>query len=858
VGAIHVNSGANQVASWINGSSQATIIRPGFGNAPDPGFSKFEATLGGMPFVLTPTTATDLSSLAAVLQQQFRAQDGGTDISVVVDGTDLQITDSQGRSFKNFALIPTSPTSLASGGKVEILNSNVSQTNVRAEVFSEVRVPVAQLNLAKQLNINNQVITGYKTVNQLVDKINASKAGVIASVEPNGEFLLKDPLGSPIRIYPTPDGNVLDIQPTTYYAQVRMVQVVRDMRVSAADIDFDKPLTINGLNLSEASYELPLNVPSSVEFGYPTTSVSASNPTNLVKALNSISSVSGIKLTDAAHTLSLELSIAGEKFVVDGINSPFYTQTIGFTAATFPAGKKITVAGLEITLPALPNASPLPGNGPLVAETVKNALLASDKFSGYTITRQNNELVLVSPRGASPFEFSTSLNIGSSNEDIDLTAGVQTITDGLIEQIAENLADNGFGWIDVKQENGALIFSNTSDKEVTLIALNSISTADPLITAKAGTIDKKFSESFVAAERDGAVVISSANESAVDSDITNSFVFKSQGNAVSPQKGITTLQGFVDRINSKAHQTGVVAELDLYGDLKLSTTDEKGTRDISIGPGKDAFGNQIANALSLESKDFDVTERLNRKLQDPLFISDIRVSFGSYGDPKKFGDPADLSKIGLRTGAYIEEGCPDELLLFVTGKGAAKVAAGFEGSPDNLRDSLRAQSFTVKFTAENRYTINDAATGTQLADRYYDPEMLEPVVDFQGLAVKLSHAPAVGDSYKIDGNFDGLGNNVNMLEMVDLNKKPTANGKTIANTYIDQINNVGNLAQQAIITQEALTVVNEQAIESRDKVSGVNLDDEAAALIRYQQAYQACAKALQVSGELFDSIIQIR
>jgi flagellar hook-associated protein FlgK len=93
---------------------------------------------------------------------------------------------------------------------------------------------------------------------------------------------------------------------------------------------------------------------------------------------------------------------------------------------------------------------------------------------------------------------------------------------------------------------------------------------------------------------------------------------------------------------------------------------------------------------------------------------------------------------------------------------------------------------------------------------------------------------------------------------VDLNKKPTANGKTLANTYIDQINSVGNLAQQAIITQEALTVVNEQAIEARDKVSGVNLDDEAAALIRYQQAYQACAKALQVSGELFDSIIQIR
>jgi flagellar hook-associated protein FlgK len=224
----------------------------------------------------------------------------------------------------------------------------------------------------------------------------------------------------------------------------------------------------------------------------------------------------------------------------------------------------------------------------------------------------------------------------------------------------------------------------------------------------------------------------------------------------------------------------------------------------------------------------------------------------------KFGDPADLANLGLRTGAYIEGGCPDDLLLFVTGKGSANVAVGFEGEPDNVRDSLRTQSLTVKFTAADRYNIIDVKTGTVLADRQYDPSVLEPVVEFNGLQIKLSHAPAVGDSYKIDGNFDGLGNNVNMLDMVDLNKKPTANGKTLANTYIDQINSVGNLAQQAIITQEALTVVNEQAIEARDKVSGVNLDDEAAALIRYQQAYQACAKALQVSGELFDAIVQIR
>jgi len=171
---------------------------------------------------------------------------------------------------------------------------------------------------------------------------------------------------------------------------------------------------------------------------------------------------------------------------------------------------------------------------------------------------------------------------------------------------------------------------------------------------------------------------------------------------------------------------------------------------------------------------------------------------------------------------------------------------------------LRSQTLKVTFTAADRYTITDTKTGTQLADRKFDASVLEPVIEYDGLSMKLTHAPAVGDSYNIDGNFDGLGNNVNMLDMVALNKKSMADGKTIANNYIDQINSVGNLAQQATITQQALQVVNDQAVAARDKVSGVNLDEEASALIRYQQAYQACAKALQISGQLFDTIEQIR
>ena len=324
--------------------------------------------------------------------------------------------------------------------------------------------------------------------------------------------------------------------------------------------------------------------------------------------------------------------------------------------------------------------------------------------------------------------------------------------------------------------------------------------------------------------------------------------------------GLTGMQQLADKINDPTlnPSPGVKASIGFYGDLILSTIDPSGSAAISVGPPKNADGTYEPNALGLEPIDYTVEERLKLQLAADPTKSSIRMSFGTYGDPPKTGSPADLAKAGLRTGAYIQGGSADDLLVFVTGQGKASVAASYSGTPVNMRDNLRSQSLVVNFTATDRYTITDAKTGTQLADRHYDPAQLEPTIDFEGLQLKLSHAPNVGDSFQVDGNQDGLGNNVNMLDMVDLAKKPVIGGKTLANTYIDQINNVGNLAQQATITQQALTVVHDQSVAARDKVSGVNLDEEAAALIRYQQAYQASAKALQISGTLFDSIVQIR
>jgi len=168
----------------------------------------------------------------------------------------------------------------------------------------------------------------------------------------------------------------------------------------------------------------------------------------------------------------------------------------------------------------------------------------------------------------------------------------------------------------------------------------------------------------------------------------------------------------------------------------------------------------------------------------------------------------------------------------------------------------------VKFTSDTRYQITwtnpQNKLTTILAERDYDAKQ---GIEYQGLKFTLNKPPMSGDSFRMDGDHDGTGNNQVMLEMIALKSKKIIggpNGSTISESYSETVGKAGNFSNQATIAQTALQVVNEHAIEARDKISGVSLDSEAADLIRFQQAYQASAKAMQTASTLFDSILQIR
>ena len=241
----------------------------------------------------------------------------------------------------------------------------------------------------------------------------------------------------------------------------------------------------------------------------------------------------------------------------------------------------------------------------------------------------------------------------------------------------------------------------------------------------------------------------------------------------------------------------------------------------------------------------------------------IQLGFGA-------GSPNQLAQLGFRTGAFVSGEVKDDLLIFVTGPGNAAVSATYSGQAADAKQNLRAQTLDVKFfqdPAKHKgalyYTISskDATKpglgATVVAERVFNPEQLNPGVSFQGLNISFTGVPRVNDVFTLDGNKDGLGNNDNLLTISELETKAVVGSKTLTNSYIDQVNEMGNIARQATISQTALKVVNEQALKSRDEISGVSLDKEAADLIRYQQAYQASAKVLQIASQLFEAVLRV-
>ncbi|WP_396437673.1 flagellar hook-associated protein FlgK [Limnohabitans sp.] len=280
----------------------------------------------------------------------------------------------------------------------------------------------------------------------------------------------------------------------------------------------------------------------------------------------------------------------------------------------------------------------------------------------------------------------------------------------------------------------------------------------------------------------------------------------------------------------------------------------------------------VVNWLNTATAADPVASRITASSQDGKLVlsrpsgnttQDIRLGLGANGTP------ADLQRLGFDTTLNIEGATPDDLLVFVTdtaipaaaASSTVSVRAQFTDIAGNMKQALRASELKVSFTSNTQYKIIDTRTQSVLAERTLQANSLSttPSLSYRGLKLEFSTAPKQGDEFTIDNNRDGIGNNETMLALVALeSERVMPGGLTITEAYIERVNLVGSVARQAAIAEQALSVVYQQAQEARDGISGVSLDEEASALVRFQQAYQANAKVMQTAMALFEAILQVR
>ncbi|HEY1724405.1 MAG TPA: flagellar hook-associated protein FlgK [Steroidobacteraceae bacterium] len=173
------------------------------------------------------------------------------------------------------------------------------------------------------------------------------------------------------------------------------------------------------------------------------------------------------------------------------------------------------------------------------------------------------------------------------------------------------------------------------------------------------------------------------------------------------------------------------------------------------------------------------------------------------------------------------------------------------GSVPNPATWVRGD-YTLSFTAAAAYQITNAV-GTVVANGAYTAGA---PINFNGMQVTLSGAPATGDSFAIDDNASGSGDNRNAVAMAGLLDQPLIGGNTSINGAVNQlVTSIGIKTSQAQAGTTAQQAVLTDASNAQQSVSGVNLDEEAANLVQYQQAYQAAAEAIKVASTLFQSVL---
>ena len=249
---------------------------------------------------------------------------------------------------------------------------------------------------------------------------------------------------------------------------------------------------------------------------------------------------------------------------------------------------------------------------------------------------------------------------------------------------------------------------------------------------------------------------------------------------------------------------------------------------------------------------------------DGLTISDANFGAAATGDRfllKPFSTSASNIAREFSTPRALAVASPIAAKLSPTNKGSlalanlsAKTVASTAGAPiDNYSVTFTVAAGVTTYDIIDTTTATTVATGQPYVSG--SPIAYTPAGS-PGFSLTLTGAPANTDTVTIGQNAYASLSGGNAKAMMELRDKPMFDGAALTDGYAGLISQIGIRAQSAGYSAQVSTNIAVNAEKSRAGVSGVNLDEEAAKLLQYQQAYQASAKMIQIAQNIFDTLIQ--
>lgn len=235
---------------------------------------------------------------------------------------------------------------------------------------------------------------------------------------------------------------------------------------------------------------------------------------------------------------------------------------------------------------------------------------------------------------------------------------------------------------------------------------------------------------------------------------------------------------------------------------------------------------------------------------DGLSVTDSSMLAGEHFVIQPTRMAARNIQVAISDTAKIAAAAPIRTEAASSNTGTGKISAGRVDALDpNLQETV-----TITFHSPSLFDVT--GVGANASNQPYTPGT---DISFNGWTVQISGEPAAGDTFVIEANTGGVADNRNALLLAGLQTQNTLlnNTASLQSGYARLVSQIGNKTRELEVMNVAQANLLAQTDQSLQSLSGVNLEEEAANLLRYQQAFQASSKVIEVSNTLFDTLLGI-